>query len=391
MCRPMKLIVNSFSPGRITMKKEARKITSPILKRLNGNEDYFFRYQRIKEISTKVRVSEYLITNACNIRCKGCWFFEYGFEKQTKDVNDLEKLRTFLRSERDRGINTSLIIGGEPTLHPKRLGVFGEVMQFNSISTNGLKPLSLTDFPDFSVLISLFGGGSLDDELRAIRPNGKRFSDIFQTSLDNYRHDPRAHFIFAVTEDGIQYIEETVQRIADNGNTVSVNFYSKYGTDHPLRSLHSSRLMNEILRVRNLYPSTLCSHPYYIKAMVTGKSHWGEFGYDACPSLSVDHPDNAARISNGNPILPGFNAYAADLETINLCCTSGHCEDCRDSQAVMSWIMINQKQFVRDANLLKTWIEIAESYWHQFVWAHDFRNSTPSLMAHNGLDCIMTT
>ena len=125
MCRPMKLIVNSFSPGRITMKKEARKITSPILKRLNGNEDYFFRYQRIKEISTKVRVSEYLITNACNIRCKGCWFFEYGFEKQTKDVNDLEKLRTFLRSERDRGINTSLIIGGEPTLHPKRLGVFG--------------------------------------------------------------------------------------------------------------------------------------------------------------------------------------------------------------------------------------------------------------------------
>ena len=46
-----------------------------------------------------------------------------------------------------------------------------------------------------------------------------------------------------------------------------------------------------------MFPETLASHPYYIDAMVTGKSHWGDFGYDVCPSVSVDHPQNAERIN----------------------------------------------------------------------------------------------
>tara|TARA_E500000081_G_C5792811_1_gene201483 strand:- start:246 stop:428 length:183 start_codon:yes stop_codon:yes gene_type:complete len=48
--------------------------------------------------------------------------------------------------------------------------------------------------------------------------------------------------------------------------------------------------------------------------------------------------------------------------------------------------MINQKRFVKDENLLKIWIEIAESYWHQFVWAHDFRYSAPSLQTSENLN-----
>jgi len=357
-----------------------------IFKRLNGDFEYYARYQRIKQISSRVRVSEYLITTACNLRCKGCWFFEYDFDKRTKDLSKKDEIKKFLISERNRGINTSLIIGGEPTLHPKRLELFAEIMEFNSISTNGLKALPKEGFKDFSVLISLFGGGSLDDDLRAIKPNGNSFSGLFETALKNYKYDPRAHFIFAVTEDGIAHIEETVRKISENGNTVSVNFYSKYGTSDPLRTKYEKRLLDEILRVRELFPETLASHPYYIEAMVTGKSHWGDFGYDVCPSVSVDHPQNAERIKNGNAVLPGFNAYASDCKTVNFCCTSGHCEDCRDSQAVMSWIMINQKRFVKDENLLKIWIEIAESYWHQFVWAHDFRYSAPSLQTSENLN-----
>ena len=89
-----------------------------IFKRLNGDFEYYARYQRIKQISSRVRVSEYLITTACNIRCKGCWFFEYDFDKRTKDLSKKDEIKKFLISERNRGINTSLIIGGEPTLHP---------------------------------------------------------------------------------------------------------------------------------------------------------------------------------------------------------------------------------------------------------------------------------
>jgi MoaA/NifB/PqqE/SkfB family radical SAM enzyme len=362
-------------------------MSSNLLKLLNGDTDYYRRFEQVRNISSKIRASEYLITNACNIRCKGCWFFEFEFEKKTRDLTDLEAIRVFLNNEIERGINTSLIIGGEPTLFIKRLEVFADMMPHNTISTNGLNKMPMSGFEDFAVLISLFGGGDLDDNLRAIKPNGERFSGLFQTALSNYRIDPRAHFVYAVTEDGIDYIEDTVKRICDNGNTVSINFYSKYGSNDPLRADdpdkldEQARLMDEVISVRDKYPTALVSHPYYIRTMITGNSHWGSFGYNVCPSISVDHKDNADRIKNGNPVLPNFNAWASDCETINFCCTSGHCQDCRDSQAVMSWLMVSQRKFIRDPHLFKIWIEIAESYWNQFVWAHNLRNQPPALMA----------
>ena len=29
-------------------------------------------------------MTEYHLTNACNIRCQGCWFFEFGHDKKTR-------------------------------------------------------------------------------------------------------------------------------------------------------------------------------------------------------------------------------------------------------------------------------------------------------------------
>ena len=129
------------------------------------------------------------------------------------------------------------------------------------------------------------------------------------------------------------------------------------------------RLLDAALRAKELYPDAVASHPYFIETMITGRSHWDEFGYRVCPSISVDHPDHAERLENGNPVLPGFNTWAADLETINFCCTSGHCDGCRDSQAVFSWLLTNAQRFRENQHLLKTWIEISESFWSQYIWA----------------------
>ncbi|MCY4043716.1 MAG: radical SAM protein [Cellvibrionales bacterium] len=349
-----------------------RKSDLALLKLLDGDTDYLRRYSRLRDISKSVRVSEYLITNACNIRCKGCWFFEYDFDKQSKEVTSLEKLEAFLLKERQRGINTALVIGGEPTLFPKRVKLFTEIMDNVTVSTNGLSKMPFKGFEDVAVLISLFGGGKLDDELRAIKPNKSTFKGLFDKALQNYKNDHRACFIFAITEDGIDYIEETVEKIQKNGNRVSFNFYSKYDAKEPLYQKNRDALLEEALRVKSLYPDTVLSHPYYIRSIVTGKTHWDQFSYDVCPSVSVDHPDNQARVNNGNPVLPGFNAWAADLETINLCCTSGHCDNCQDSQAVFSWLLMSMAKFRSSPEELKTWIEIAESYWAQFSWISRF-------------------
>jgi organic radical activating enzyme len=340
-----------------------------LLQLLDGDVGYLERYRRVTGLSRRVRSSEYLLTNACNIRCQGCWFFLNDFDKKSRELTSVEEVRAFAERERARGINYAIIIGGEPALIPDRVAAFLEVMEYVTISTNGLKPFPRQGFERLAVQISLFGGGSLDDELRAIKPGGAKFTGLFDQALRNYQDDPRACFVYAITEDGIEYIADTVRRIHENGNRVSFNFYSKYNKDEPLRMQNEPRLVEEALRVQALYPGTVLSHPYFIRTLITGESHWGSFGYDVCPSVSVDHADNAERVANGNPVLPRFNAYAADCKTLNLCCTSGHCEDCRDSQAMLSWMMVSFDRFRENSNSVKTWIEVSESYWRQFIWA----------------------
>ena len=339
-----------------------------ILDILDGDHEYLERWLRLRRLTREIRTSEYQITNACNLRCKGCWFFEYDLDKQTKDAKDLDALNAFLARERDRGVNTCLVIGGEPTLFPRRIAAFVDHMDYVTLGTNGLKKFPTQGFEKVALLVALFGGERLDDELRAIKPGGGRFTGLFGQALKNYYKDPRVFFLFAITEDGIDQIDDAVKKIRDNGHRLNFSFYAKYDHRDPLKVENGKRLLDEALRVKQCYPDTVVSHPYYIETMITGRSHWGEFGYQGCPSISVDHPAHAERLANGNPVLPGFNTWAADLETINFCCTSSHCDGCRDSQAVFSWLMVNVLKFRENKQLLKTWIEICESFWSQYIW-----------------------
>ena len=329
------------------------------------------RLKALQDFSRSVRTSEYHVTNACNIRCKGCWFFAHEFDRKVREVHDIDRWRAFAQRERDtRGITTALLIGGEPTLHPERIAVWVETMPNVTISSNGLQKLPTAGFERVCVALTLFGGGKLDDELRAIRPNGKSFTGLFDTVLANYKNDPRAVFIYAVSYDSMPYIEETVKRIEDNGNRVGLNYYSSYGLLDPLRRRDdNARLFDEIMRVKALYPVTLGCDELFMKTLITGKTHFGAFGYATCPSISVDHPAHAERRANGNMVLPGFNAYAPDLETVNFCCTSGHCEGCRDSQAVFSWLLVSFKHFLDTKDDLLTWLHMAETYWSGFIWS----------------------
>jgi len=300
--------------------QSSHEISAQVRVVLQDHPDLLSRFLTLQRLAVSVRPSEFHVTNACNIRCDGCWFFAFGHDKTSNEVRDVDRLNNVIEEIRARKrINAALLIG-------------------------------------------------VDDQLRGIKPGGQRFTGLLQTALANYRDDPRAGFIFALTEPGVGYIEDTVRRIQDNGNRVQFSYYSNYGGQGGTVGSDAERLLDEALRVKELYAETVVSHPYYIRALITGKSHFGAFGYDVCPSISVDHSDHAARQKNGNPYLPFFNSYAADGKTVNFCCTSGHCVDCRDSQAVLSWLLVSLAHFTGTLDEVRTWIEVAESYWRQFIW-----------------------
>src|SRR5438093_12717235 len=89
-----------------------------------GDEALLQRFRAARSFSRSVRASEYHITNACNLRCRGCWFFTFEFDRKTKDQTDLASLSVSIDRARARHIHPALLIAGEPTLLPARVTAF---------------------------------------------------------------------------------------------------------------------------------------------------------------------------------------------------------------------------------------------------------------------------
>ena len=333
-----------------------------------GDTELEARFKRLISFSSDKRTILVHMTNQCNLRCNGCWFFLEQFDQRTHEIREIERWRDFARQEAERGTTVGLLIGGEPTLFPERIAAMRGEIPYLTVSSNGEVPLSQVDFPDVTVALTLFGGYKSDDEYRAIRSNGKRFSGLFPKVLENYRYDPRAGFVYAVNFNAIDEIEDTVKRIQDNGLRVLFNFYRDFSNHEVETADQEMALLDKTLEVRQKYPDVVSSTPHMLETMFVGKTHWGRFGYDSCPSISCDFEDAKTRLSNGRPTLPGFNAYTANHE-VTLCCTGGDCETCRDSQAISSWILSNMRKYMKSPELMRTWVEAAESYWSQFIWS----------------------
>jgi organic radical activating enzyme len=333
-----------------------------------GDSELEARFKRLISFSSNKRTMLVHMTNQCNLRCKDCWFFVEEFDQKSQEIRELERWERFAQDQAERGTTVGLLIGGEPTLHPNRIMAIRNHIPYTTISSNGEIPLSRTDFPDTTVALTLFGGYKTDDQYRAIRSNGKRFSGLFSTVLDNYRYDPRAGFVYAVNYDAIDEIEETVKRIQDNGLRVLFNFYRDFSNHEVETEDQEMALLERTLDVRSRYPETVSSTPHFLETMFVGRTHWAKFGFNTCPSISCDFEGAKDRLANGHPTLPGFNAYTAN-HVPTLCCTGGDCETCRDSQAISSLILSNMRKYMKSPELMRNWVEAAESYWSQFIWS----------------------
>jgi organic radical activating enzyme len=326
------------------------------------------RFKNIISFSSDKRTMLVHMTNQCNLRCQACWFFAEHFDQRTQEIREIARWDAFAQQQAERGATVGLLIGGEPTLYPSRIAAIRQHIPYITVSTNGEIPLSQVDFPDTTIALTLFGGYQSDDGYRAIRSNGQRFSGLFSKVLKNYYNDPRAGFVYAVTYQAIDEIEETVKRIQDNGQRVLFNFYRDFSHHKVETEDQEMILLDKTLTVKNRFPDTVSSTPYMLETMFVGRTHWAKFSYNTCPSISSDYKGAQSRLANGHPTLPGFNAYTADHAPV-LCCSGGVCKTCRDSQAITSWVLCNMRKYMKRPELMQLWIETAEAYWSQFIWS----------------------
>jgi len=314
------------------------------------DQDWQARYKRISNLS--IRSSIYDVTNRCNLRCKGCFFFSSG-EHQVKEEMDIQKWENFVDKEKERGVNLAILIGGEPTLCMDRVEAFYKRLP-TYCATNGLIKVSRDKFPDMMVGISLWGGRADEKVLRG--------RDTFAISSRNYTGDPYTYYLYTITPRQVGKIEPVIKRIADVGLKVHLQLLSNdEGVDGFFwREGELEDLRCEMDEMLGLYPQTVISSKYYHEVITTGKMMGRRFGWEECPSVteSLDHRKPPTRR------LIHFFRWASDLQTVHRCCTSAtrDCSTCKDGAAHMSWIMVNKREHMNSTKDLQNWIEVYEMF-----------------------------
>ncbi len=316
------------------------------------------RYQQISKLN--IRSSIYDVTNQCNLRCKGCFFFSSGEHKAAAEEKDIKKWEAFIEGEKDRGVNLAILIGGEPTLHLDRVEAFYSRLS-TFCATNGLIKLPRDRFPDLMLGVSLWGDEADEKTLR-----GK---DTFSISSKNYEGDPHVYYLYTLTPKQIGKIERIIVKIRDVGLKVHMQLLSN---DEGVDGFNWQPEQLEVLRTEmddmlDNYPDTLISSKYYHDIITSGKMLGRTFGWDECPSVTqpLDHRDPQPKR------LIEFIRWASDLNTMHRCCTSEtrDCSSCKDGAAHMSWVMVNKRAHIRTTQDLQNWIEVYEMFakLYQFI------------------------
>ena len=322
------------------------------------DEYWYERYKKISKLN--IRSSIYDVTDRCNLRCKGCFFFSSGEHKAASEEKDVRKWEAFVDKEMARGVNLAILIGGEPTLCLDRVEAFYKRLP-TFCATNGIIKVPRDRFPDMMVGLSLWGDPEDEKVLR-----GK---DVFKISSENYAGDPHTYYLYTITPKQLGKTEKIIRKIKDVGLKVHMQLLSNdEGVDgfswQPEELVDIRAEMDAML---DAYPETVISSKYYHKVITTGKMLGREFGWMECPSVTETIDDRQPRPKR----LTNFIRYASDLKTVHRCCTSEtrDCSTCKDGAAHMSWVMVNKRAHITTTEDLQNWIEVYEMFakLYQFI------------------------
>lgn len=324
------------------------------------NKEWHERYRRISNLN--IRSSIYDVTNRCNLRCKGCFFFSSGEHQAAPEEMDIQKWEEFIDREKARGVNLAILIGGEPTLCMDRVEAFYKRLP-TYCATNGLIKVPRDKFPDMMVGISLWGSGEDEKVLRG--------RDTFAISSKNYEGDAYTYYLYTITPRQVGKIEPVIKRIADVGLKVHLQLLSndEKVDGFSWREDELKDLRFEMDDMLDRYPQTVISCKYYHEIITTGKMMDRSFGWNECPSVTESLDNRTSRPRR----LIHFARWASDLQTVHRCCTSAtrDCSTCKDGAAHMSWVMVNKREHLKSTKDLQNWIEVYEMFaklYHFIPW-----------------------
>jgi organic radical activating enzyme len=319
--------------------------------------------QEIRERWEKVRKhfflreSTYDMTNRCNIRCEGCYYYQ-GDKQFAEENGDPNAWRRLMQEEKARGITYVVLAGAEPSLVPELCEVCFQEMPLGAIATNGIKFIPETI--RYKIHVSVWGNDRTSLKIR-------RAKDMLLRQLGNYKGDPRAVFVYTFTPDNIDEVYEVAESVAKHGGKLTFNIFSApVGYEGPLRHTaasldHTRKTMIDVLIK---FPDHVLFSPYNAVA------HTHRHGLHALYGCSYPRMNPSHSIGLGR----SFRQYRTDLtwdRQVACCVPDTDCTDCRHYAAGSAVVTARLYRHATDPDTFKSWLDYVDTYLAVWVMGYD--------------------
>ena len=306
-----------------------------------------------------LRESTYDMSNRCNIRCEGCYYYE-GEKQFAAENRDTEAWRELMRSEKERGITFVVLAGAEPSLVPELCQVCHEEIPLGAIATNGLK--FIPESVGYKIHVSVWG---TDETSRRVR--GAK--DMLRRQIDLYRNDPRAVFVYTLTRHNIDEAGAVAEVLASADAKLTFNMFSApVGYDGDLRHTEESLLRSRetMLSLLERFPNHVLFSPY------SAVAHTHRLGLHDLFTCSYPRRNPSTDMGLGR----SFRQYRTDLnwDREAACCVPDtDCDDCRHYAAGSAVVTARLFRHGARPDTFRAWLDYVDTY--LAVWVTGYEKS----------------
>ena len=303
-----------------------------------------------------LRESTYDMTNRCNIRCDGCYYYQ-GDKQFAQENRDPEAWRSLFIEEKARGITYVVLAGAEPALVPELLEVCYQEIPLGSIASNGYK--RIPDSVGYRIHVSVWGNDETSLKIRKAK-------DLLLKQIDNYAADDRVVFVYTFTPDNIVESEEVVRTLALKNCRTTFNMFSApVGYTGPLSHTPESlaAVRQTMLRLMKEYPEHIIFSPYNVVA------HTSRQGLHDLYGCSYPRMNPSTAIGLGR----SFRQYRTDLtwDRDAACCVPDtDCVDCRHYAAGSAVVTARMYRHASQADTFRAWLDYVDTY--LAVWVRGY-------------------
>ena len=303
-----------------------------------------------------LRETTYDMSNRCNIRCDGCYYYE-GEKQFAQENADIEAWRELMRAEKARGITYVVLAGAEPSLVPERLQACYEEMPLGAIATNGIKRIPTTT--RYKIHLSVWGNDETSLRIRGAK-------NMLARQIGSYKADDRAVWVYTFTRYNIDEARQVTEILAENNCKVTFNVFSApVGYDGDLH--HTTESLGQMRRAMLDLMADFPEHVLYSHYNAVAHTH--PLGLHDLYGCSYPRQNPSTDIGLGR----SFRQYRTDLtwdRSASCCVPDTDCPDCRHYAAGSAVVTARLYRHAVDPATFNSWLDYVDTY--LAVWVMDY-------------------